>query len=45
MHRKLVAAFAAGDMESVRECYRTHGADVVVALRHFFDADGDAAST
>jgi DNA-binding GntR family transcriptional regulator len=40
MHRRLVAAFAASDMESVRECYRTHGADVVVALRHYFNSDG-----
>jgi DNA-binding GntR family transcriptional regulator len=41
MHRKLVAAFAAGDMASVKDCYRTHGADVVDALRHFFDPDGN----
>jgi DNA-binding GntR family transcriptional regulator len=41
MHRKLVTAFAAGDVASVRDCYRTHGADVVDALRHFFDPDGN----
>jgi DNA-binding GntR family transcriptional regulator len=40
MHETLVAAFAAGDIASVKDCYRTHGADVVVALRHFFDQDG-----
>jgi len=40
MHQRLVAAFAAGDIASVRDCYRTHGADVVGALRHFFDPDG-----
>jgi DNA-binding GntR family transcriptional regulator len=41
MHRKLVAAFAAGDMAAVRDCYRTHGADVVVALRDYFDPDSN----
>jgi DNA-binding GntR family transcriptional regulator len=44
MHRKLVAAFAARDLEAVRECYRTHGADVVVALRHLFAAESDGAT-
>ena len=33
MHRNLIAAFAARDIDAVRECYRMHGADVVVALR------------
>ena len=41
MHQKLVAAFAVGDIASVRECYRTHGADVVVALRHYFDPESN----
>ena len=40
MHRKLTAAFAARDLEAVKECYKTHGADVVVALRHLFADDG-----
>jgi DNA-binding GntR family transcriptional regulator len=44
MHRTLVAAFAARDVEAVKECYRTHGADVIVALRHLFAADGDESS-
>ncbi len=44
MHRNLIAAFAARDIDAVRECYRTHGADVVVALRHLFAEDGDGAS-
>jgi DNA-binding GntR family transcriptional regulator len=44
MHRTLIAAFAARDLDAVRECYRTHGADVVIALRHLFDADGDGSS-
>jgi DNA-binding GntR family transcriptional regulator len=44
MHRSLIAAFAARDMAAVRECYRTHGADVVVALRHLFESDGDGSS-
>ena len=39
MHRSLVAAFRAGDLDAIKTCYRTHGADVVVALRHFFDAE------
>jgi DNA-binding GntR family transcriptional regulator len=39
MHRSLVAAFHANDLDAIKACYRTHGADVVVALRHFFDAD------
>jgi DNA-binding GntR family transcriptional regulator len=41
MHRTLVAAFAARDVDAVKECYRTHGADVIVALRHLFTSDGD----
>jgi DNA-binding GntR family transcriptional regulator len=41
MHRILVAAFAARDIKAVKECYRTHGADVVVALRHLFELSGD----
>jgi DNA-binding GntR family transcriptional regulator len=44
MHRNLIAAFAARDIDAVRECYRTHGADVVVALRHLFAEDRDGAS-
>ncbi|MGH2616552.1 MAG: GntR family transcriptional regulator [Thermomicrobiales bacterium] len=44
MHRNLIAAFAARDLNAVRECYRTHGADVVVALRHLFVAEGDRSS-
>jgi DNA-binding GntR family transcriptional regulator len=44
MHRTLVAAFAARDIDAVKECYKTHGSDVVVALRHFFDPDGDEPS-
>lgn len=44
MHRTLIAAFAARDLDAVRECYRTHGADVVVALRHLFVADDDGPS-
>ena len=44
MHRNLIAAFAARDIDAVRECYRTHGADVVVALRHLFAEDGDGSS-
>jgi DNA-binding GntR family transcriptional regulator len=44
MHRNLIAAFAARDIDAVRECYRTHGADVVVALRDLFAEDGDGAS-
>jgi DNA-binding GntR family transcriptional regulator len=41
MHQKLVAAFAAGEIASVKNCYRAHGADVVTALSHYFDADGN----
>ena len=41
MHRNLIAAFAARDIDAVRECYRMHGADVVVALRDLFAEDGD----
>ena len=44
MHRNLIAAFTARDMGAVKACYRTHGADVVVALRHLFAEDGDGAS-
>jgi DNA-binding GntR family transcriptional regulator len=44
MHRNLIAAFKARDIEAVRECYKTHGADVVVALRHLFDLDGNEPS-
>lgn len=44
MHRKLTAAFAARDLDAVKECYRTHGADVVVALRHLFAQDSDGTS-
>lgn len=44
MHRTLIAAFAARDLDAVRECYRTHGADVVVALRHLFAADDDGSA-
>ena len=39
MHRSLVAAFRAHDLDAIKACYRTHGADVVIALRHFFDPD------
>jgi DNA-binding FadR family transcriptional regulator len=41
MHPKLVATLVAGDIAAVRDCYRTHGADVVTALRHFFDSGGN----
>jgi DNA-binding GntR family transcriptional regulator len=41
MHRSLVAAFQSHDLAAIKACYGTHGADVVVALRHFFDAEGD----
>jgi DNA-binding GntR family transcriptional regulator len=44
MHRNLIAAFAARDIDAVKECYRTHGADVVIALRHLFEADGNESS-
>jgi DNA-binding GntR family transcriptional regulator len=44
MHRTLIAAFATRDLDAVRECYRAHGADVVVALRHLFAADGEGTS-
>ncbi|MFN8592601.1 MAG: GntR family transcriptional regulator [Thermomicrobiales bacterium] len=44
MHRNLVTAFAAGDIAAVKECYKTHGADVVIALRHFFAADGSEST-
>jgi DNA-binding GntR family transcriptional regulator len=44
MHRNLIAAFAARDIDAVKECYRTHGADVVIALRHLFEADGHESS-
>lgn len=44
MHRNLIAAFAARDIDAVKECYRTHGADVVIALRHMFEADGVESS-
>jgi DNA-binding GntR family transcriptional regulator len=40
MHRVLVAAFRTRDMAAVRECYGTHGSDVVVALQHLFEPDG-----
>jgi DNA-binding FadR family transcriptional regulator len=40
LHQKLFAALAASDIASFRDCYRTYGADVVGALRHFFDSDG-----
>jgi DNA-binding GntR family transcriptional regulator len=40
MHRNLIAAFAARDLDEVKACYRTHGADVVVALRHLFAENG-----
>lgn len=39
MHRNLIAAFAARDLTAVKECYSTHGADVVTALRHLFAAE------
>jgi DNA-binding GntR family transcriptional regulator len=39
MHRSLVAAFRSNDLDGIKACYSTHGADVVVALRHFFDAE------
>lgn len=41
MHRSLIAAFAARDIGAVKECYKSHGADVVIALRHFFNPDGN----
>jgi DNA-binding GntR family transcriptional regulator len=44
MHRNLIAAFAARNIDAVRVCYLTHGADVVVALRHLFADDGDGSS-
>jgi DNA-binding GntR family transcriptional regulator len=44
MHRNLVAAFAARDIAAVKECYKTHGADVVVALRHLFQSEGNESS-
>jgi DNA-binding GntR family transcriptional regulator len=44
MHRNLIAAFAARVIDGVMECFRTHGADVVVALRDLFAEDGDGAS-
>lgn len=44
MHRALVTAFAAGDIAAVKECYKTHGADVVIALRHFFAPDGSESA-
>lgn len=44
MHRNLMAAFTAHDLDAVKECYRTHGADVVVALRHLFAENGDGAA-
>lgn len=42
MHRNLVAAFAARDIDAVKECYSTHGADVVIALRHFFETESES---
>ena len=38
LHRDLLTAFRARDLPAVKRCYETHGADVVVALRHLFAA-------
>lgn len=43
MHRGLLAAFAARDLAAIRDCYSTHGADVMVALRHLFKSESNGA--
>lgn len=45
MHRQIVAAFRARDLAAVRRCYDSHGADIVVALRHLFAPTTDSAHT
>lgn len=40
LHRDLVAALRSRDIQAVKRCYETHGADVVVALRHLLLSDG-----
>ena len=44
LHRDLVAAFRTQDIPALKRCYETHGADVVVALRHLFEPDEQDAS-
>lgn len=39
LHRELVAAFRAHDIERVRMCYEAHGADVPARLAHLFVGD------
>jgi len=41
MHRRLVDALKARDLDAVERCYDTHGADITVALRHLFEAGAD----
>jgi DNA-binding FadR family transcriptional regulator len=40
LHRDLLAALRSRDIRAVKRCYETHGADVVVALRHLFVSGG-----
>lgn len=40
LHRDLVAALRARDLDAVRRCYDAHGADVAETLSHLF-TDGD----
>lgn len=46
MHRDLLNALQARNMDDVRRCYDAHGADFTSALRHFTsDSDSDTAET
>lgn len=39
LHRDLLAALRARDLEHVKRCYEMHGADVAVALQHLFEPE------
>ena len=39
LHEELTVALRERDLERVKRCYALHGADIVVALRHLFDAE------
>lgn len=45
MHRDLLDAFRARDLERVRACYAVHGTDLVLALGHMLDPDEPPSQT
>jgi DNA-binding GntR family transcriptional regulator len=45
MHRDLLDAFRARDLDRVKACYAVHGTDLVLALGHMLDPDDRPART